>query len=148
MERRRNRERSIQKVPIEFPPTHQFDVGRSTFLYSLVAHSWRSNYFLSSFFQIRFYRPGKQNQIRTQKATLTMSAPVSLPAEIQQAPAPEQTCTPNSTTKMDEKNGATNIDEAAEASASPGHEPTPMPQETYKQLNELPKSLSIVLWLL
>ncbi|CAK7211966.1 hypothetical protein SEUCBS140593_001344 [Sporothrix eucalyptigena] len=77
-----------------------------------------------------------------------MSVSSSPAAEVQQAsPA-------NNTNTLDEKDVATNI-----AAGGPNHEPAAeppfepasvsqeVPQETYKQLNELPKSLSIVLWL-
>ncbi|CAK7210055.1 hypothetical protein SBRCBS47491_000641 [Sporothrix bragantina] len=58
------------------------------------------------------------------------------PTEVQQESPPDIT------TSLDGKDVATNTEAAV-----PSHELTSMPQETYKQLNELPRPLSIILWL-
>lgn len=67
---------------------------------------------------------------------------MSVSGEAQPTHAPSSAM---NTTNKDEKDVAASVE-----AAGTGHEPvpTPMPQETYKQLNELPKALGIVLWLL
>ncbi|KAL1910107.1 hypothetical protein Sste5344_004019 [Sporothrix stenoceras] len=74
-----------------------------------------------------------------------MSVSNTLSAEVQQVSAG---LAPNSATNKEEKDVAANI--TSTEAVQPTDEPTattPMPQETYKQLTEFPKSLSIVLWL-